>query len=78
MKYLFINNQIEKFLDNVKTSINRQTGMISPPSNIGFANLVEKRLNYLEDLQRVESTLENFNKTEGYRLGICRIKAMLF
>ncbi|UBH13517.1 ATP-binding protein [Macrococcus armenti] len=69
MKYLFINNQIEKFLDNVKTSINRQTGMISPPSNIGFANLVEKRLNYLEDLQRVESTLENFNKTEGYRLG---------
>ncbi|MDQ0160877.1 hypothetical protein [Alkalibacillus salilacus] len=68
-KEVFRVERTEKFLHELKNSINRQTGTTSRPNTIGFSSLVNQRLRRLQKNERIKNTLNDLNKREEFLLG---------
>lgn len=69
-KKLFIRESTEFFLDSLKDSVKKKTGKKPKLSKIGFADLVTKRLSYMDSIEIIKKSLSLLSTEETHRLGI--------
>lgn len=68
-KKIFVDKNVDSFLSCLKNSIQKKTGKVSKPNNIGFANLVSSRLKRVEANSDLKKKLKEVQDKKDHRLG---------
>lgn len=68
-KSIYIENNIDHFLSNLKSSADKKSGSKSKPQTIGFASLVSNRLQYLKDNKLLRENLKTIKVSEAKKIG---------
>ncbi|MDQ0300538.1 ABC-type lipoprotein export system ATPase subunit [Salibacterium salarium] len=68
-KEIFVNNNIDSFLSTLKNSIQKKTGKVSKPNNVGFATLISKRLKRVEVNNDIKKNLREIKDKKDHKLG---------
>jgi len=65
----FTNKSIPKILESIKKSIQKQTGIVSRPSDIGFSRLVAKRLDRFKANNELKYDLNDIKQEKVFEFG---------
>lgn len=77
-KNSFVNASISDFLTTIKGSVDKKTGTKSKPNNIGFSNLVAKRLERYKWNIEINQLLDSIQSDEKYKLGYLPGKGIVY
>lgn len=75
---VFSINQTDKFLKNLKSIIEKKTGIVGKPNNYGFAKLVKERRKFIEKSMSVIIDLKRIEETNSKRIGELPDKGEIF
>ena len=78
LKLCFSINKTNKLLSNIKGSVSKKTGQVAKPNNIGFAELISRRLKVLMEIKATRHNLHHIENTTKIKIGFLPDKGEIF